>query len=63
MISVEVEKPGREGLEKLAEVAHVVFYSKSWAWVSSSTIEDWTLTKSLCCRPKVTTTQSPSSKN
>ncbi|XRM39748.1 hypothetical protein ABZX51_003090 [Aspergillus tubingensis] len=30
-ISVEVEKPGREGLQNLAEEADVVFYSKSWA--------------------------------
>ena len=32
-ISVEVEKPGREGLEALAAIADVVFYSKSWALV------------------------------
>lgn len=31
MISVEVEKPGRTGLEELAAEADVVFYSKSWA--------------------------------
>lgn len=30
-ISVEVEKPGRTGLEELAAEADVVFYSKSWA--------------------------------
>ncbi|KAK8110377.1 uncharacterized protein PG998_006834 [Apiospora kogelbergensis] len=30
-ISVEVEKPGREGLEQLAAEADVVFYSKGWA--------------------------------
>ncbi|PWY86901.1 pfkB family kinase [Aspergillus heteromorphus CBS 117.55] len=30
-ISVEVEKPGRPGLQELAEEADVVFYSKSWA--------------------------------
>ncbi|KAI1847182.1 hypothetical protein JX265_011857 [Neoarthrinium moseri] len=30
-ISVEVEKPGRQGLEELAAEADVVFYSKSWA--------------------------------
>ncbi|KAI1076264.1 Ribokinase-like protein [Whalleya microplaca] len=30
-ISVEVEKPGREGLEDLAAEADVVFYSRSWA--------------------------------
>lgn len=30
-ISVEVEKPGREGLQELAAEADVVFFSKSWA--------------------------------
>ncbi|KAL8392799.1 hypothetical protein RB595_002834 [Gaeumannomyces hyphopodioides] len=30
-VSVEVEKPGREGLLELAAEADVVFYSKSWA--------------------------------
>ncbi|KAL4782503.1 Ribokinase-like protein [Aspergillus varians] len=30
-VSVELEKPGREGLQELAEEADVVFYSKSWA--------------------------------
>lgn len=30
-ISVEVEKPGRPGLEELAMLADVVFYSKGWA--------------------------------
>ncbi|KAK8066986.1 Ribokinase-like protein [Apiospora hydei] len=30
-ISVEVEKPDREGLQELAAEADVVFYSKSWA--------------------------------
>ncbi|KAF2176224.1 putative ketohexokinase [Zopfia rhizophila CBS 207.26] len=30
-ISVEVEKPGREGLMEIAAEADVVFYSKSWA--------------------------------
>ncbi|KAL4726080.1 hypothetical protein ACLX1H_006757 [Fusarium chlamydosporum] len=30
-ISVEVEKPGREGLPELAAEADVVFYSRSWA--------------------------------
>ncbi|KAL8760768.1 MAG: hypothetical protein Q9184_003053, partial [Pyrenodesmia sp. 2 TL-2023] len=30
-ISVEVEKPGREGLQDLAALADVVFYSKGWA--------------------------------
>ena len=32
-VSVEVEKPGREGLEELAAEADVVFYSKTWAEV------------------------------
>ncbi|KAJ5541623.1 pfkB family kinase [Penicillium frequentans] len=30
-ISVELEKPGREGLQELAGLADVVFYSKTWA--------------------------------
>ncbi|KAL4884410.1 Ribokinase-like protein [Aspergillus karnatakaensis] len=30
-VSVEVEKPGREGLQELAKEADVVFYSKGWA--------------------------------
>ncbi|KAB8233470.1 pfkB family kinase [Aspergillus alliaceus] len=30
-ISVEAEKPGRQGLQELAMEADVVFYSKSWA--------------------------------
>ncbi|KAI4868321.1 Ribokinase-like protein [Hypoxylon rubiginosum] len=30
-VSVEVEKPGRRGLEELAAEADVVFYSRSWA--------------------------------
>lgn len=33
-ISVEIEKPGREGLLDLVPEADVVFYSKSWAQVS-----------------------------
>lgn len=33
-ISIEVERPGRAGLEDLARTANVVFYSKSWAIVS-----------------------------
>jgi ketohexokinase len=32
-ISVEVEKPGRPGLQELAGTADVVFYSKGWAQV------------------------------
>lgn len=35
-ISVEVEKPDREGLQDLATLADVVFYSKSWARVCAS---------------------------
>ena len=35
-ISVEVEKPGREGLTELANVADVVFYSRGWAEVGKS---------------------------
>ncbi|KAM0345206.1 hypothetical protein ACHAPU_006843 [Fusarium lateritium] len=35
-ISVEVEKPGREGLAELAAEADVVFYSRSWAEVRLS---------------------------
>ncbi|PLN78745.1 putative ketohexokinase [Aspergillus taichungensis] len=31
IVSVEVEKPQRPGLEMLAAVADIVFYSKSWA--------------------------------
>lgn len=29
-ISVEIEKPGRAGLQELAAEANVVFYSKGW---------------------------------
>jgi len=29
-VSIEVEKPGREGLEELAKAADVVFFSKTW---------------------------------
>ncbi|KAF2481004.1 Ribokinase-like protein [Neohortaea acidophila] len=31
VVSVELEKPGREGLQELAYEADVVFYSKAWA--------------------------------
>jgi hypothetical protein len=34
-ISVEVEKPNREGLVEMAAEANVVFYSKTWAEVGS----------------------------
>lgn len=30
-ISIELEKPGREGLQSLVQEADVVFYSKAWA--------------------------------
>lgn len=33
-VSIEVEKPGRDGLRDLASEADVVFYSRSWAEVS-----------------------------
>jgi ketohexokinase len=35
-VSVEIEKPGRRGLQELAEEADVVFYSKTWAQVYES---------------------------
>ncbi|KEF58620.1 uncharacterized protein A1O9_06546 [Exophiala aquamarina CBS 119918] len=34
-VSVELEKPAREGFQELAHEADVVFYSKSWAAVSN----------------------------
>ncbi|QSS64810.1 kinase, pfkB family protein [Histoplasma capsulatum] len=41
-VSVEVEKPGREGLQDLAAVADVVFYSKSWAQANGyGSLEDF----------------------
>ena len=51
-ISVEVEKPGREGLQELAALADVVFYSKSWAQVRSlpysvATGTDWDIGKGV----------------
>ncbi|KAI4179782.1 MAG: hypothetical protein L6R41_007640 [Letrouitia leprolyta] len=39
-ISVELEKPGREGLQDLATLADVVFYSKSWAGNGYQTSEE-----------------------
>ena len=39
IVSVEVEKPQRPGLEMLAAVADIVFYSKSWALVSTTKID------------------------
>jgi ketohexokinase len=38
-ISVEAENPGRVGLEEVVALADVVFYSKSWAEVSWSTLD------------------------
>lgn len=35
-VSVEVEKPSREGLRELAAEADVVFYSRSWAEVRTT---------------------------
>jgi ketohexokinase len=37
-VSVEIEKPGRPGLQELAEEADVVFYAKTWAQVSKALI-------------------------
>ncbi|KAH8161747.1 hypothetical protein CIB48_g6516 [Xylaria polymorpha] len=36
-VSVEIEKPGREGLERLVAEADVVFFSRSWAESNSYT--------------------------
>lgn len=33
-VSIEIEKPGRPGLQELAKEADVVFYAKTWAQVS-----------------------------
>ncbi|KAJ4856244.1 pfkB family carbohydrate kinase domain-containing protein [Trichoderma breve] len=38
-ISVEVEKPGRDGLRELAAEANVVFYSRSWAEIVHCPVE------------------------
>ncbi|KAJ5229259.1 hypothetical protein N7489_009967 [Penicillium chrysogenum] len=57
-ISVEVEKPGRPGLQELADVADVVIYSKGWAQSNGYTsaedcLRDQSLKTSraslLCC--------------
>ena len=50
MISVEVEKPARPGLQKLAAEANVVFYSKSWAQVAS---HDLPLNRSIYADPVI----------
>lgn len=39
IVSVEVEKPQRPGLDMLAAVADIVFYSKSWALVGTTKID------------------------
>ena len=46
-ISVEVEKPGRVGLQELAAEADVVFYSKTWAqvWIQLCSV----LTDAVIC--------------
>jgi len=57
-VSVEVEKPGREGLEELAKAADVVFFSKSWAqargWLDCHTfiveqMQAYPQASLLCC--------------
>ncbi|RHZ65675.1 uncharacterized protein CDV56_108342 [Aspergillus thermomutatus] len=57
-ISVEAEKPGRPGLQELANEADVVFYSKSWAqgqdYASAEEClrKQWPMTRNasfLCC--------------
>ncbi len=47
-ISVEIEKPGREGLAELAAEADVIFYSRSWAEVSFPTVPVSFLRTSPC---------------
>lgn len=44
-ISVELEKPGREGLQDLASEADVVFYSKAWAQGAGYTSAEDCVTK------------------
>ncbi|KAJ5143897.1 uncharacterized protein N7515_002684, partial [Penicillium bovifimosum] len=57
-ISVEIEKPGRPGLQELADTADVVIYSKAWAQSNGHTsakdcLQDQALKTSqatlLCC--------------
>ncbi|OKO98704.1 hypothetical protein PENSUB_8955 [Penicillium subrubescens] len=38
-VSVEIEKPGRPGLQELAEEADVVFYAKTWAQDGACALE------------------------
>jgi ketohexokinase len=46
-VSVEIEKPGRGGLRELANVADVVFYSRSWAEVSITLVMNFCTVSSL----------------
>jgi hypothetical protein len=46
-ISVEVEKPNREGLRELAEQADIVFYSRAWAEVSQPSRVSWIILSSF----------------
>ncbi|KAI0977379.1 putative PfkB family kinase [Xylaria arbuscula] len=69
-VSVEVEKPGREGLENLVAEADVVFFSRSWAEVRcasllpedvSSPPDPGQLADSTVARYRVSDTRVPSS--
>ncbi|KAL1974551.1 hypothetical protein VTN31DRAFT_4755 [Thermomyces dupontii] len=51
-ISVEVEKPGRAGLENLAAEADLVFYSKSWAQAKGYTSAEQCLRDQANFTPK-----------
>ncbi|KAE8356634.1 pfkB family kinase [Aspergillus coremiiformis] len=51
-ISIEVEKPGRQGLQELAMAADVVFYSKSWAQGNGYTSAKECLQKQSSLTPK-----------
>lgn len=42
-VSVEAEKPGRPGLQELADAADMVFFSKSWAQVIRSSWSDFAI--------------------
>lgn len=61
MISVELEKPGREGLQALAHEADVVFYSRSWAEGEGySGAEDCLLKQAAVLRDHLTSRSRPS---
>ncbi|CAG7954820.1 unnamed protein product [Penicillium salamii] len=47
LVSVEVEKPGRLGLQKLAEAGDVVIYSKGWAQSNGYTTAEECLRKQM----------------